>query len=168
MMLVIAGVVLLLPYRREFRVYDSKLINGDAKAIFPYLNSFHRFNEWSDWAASDPKTEFVFSGPDDGIGAKMAWRSDDDRIGKGHLEIVESRPNETVVITLAVPPKQEARVIYKLTSSNSRTMVEWSVESSQDANLFRYLTGGMLDETDAGRFPGDFERLKRKVEAGPS
>ena len=98
----------------------------------------------------------------------MAWRSDDDRIGKGHLEIVESRPNETVVITLAVPPKQEARVIYKLTSSNSRTMVEWSVESSQDANLFRYLTGGMLDETDAGRFPGDFERLKRKVEAGPS
>lgn len=166
--LVIGGILFLLPYHREFRVFDSKVIERDAKAIFPHLNSFRRFNEWSDWAALDSKTEFVFSGPEEGVGAKMAWRSDDGRIGKGHLEIIESRPDETVVITLAIPPKQEARLIYKLISSGSRTMVEWSIESSQDANLFRYLTGGMLDETDAGHFPGDLERLKRKVEAGPS
>jgi hypothetical protein len=167
-MLVIAGIILLLPYHREFRIYDSKVIERDAKAIFPYLNSFRRFNEWSDWAARDPQTEFVFSGPEDGVGAKMAWRSNDDQIGKGHLEIIESRPDQTIVIALAVPPKKEARLTYKLISSGSRTMVEWSIESSQDANLFRYLTGGMLDETDAGHFPGDLERLKRKVEASPS
>lgn len=158
----------LIPVHRDFQVDNSALIAEKPAAIFPYLNNFHRFGEWASWASRTKKTEVVFSGPDEGLGAKISWKSRNDRIGKGRMEIVESKPDETVVIDLAVRSRQKARMTYRLTPSGSGTTVNWSVDGSVDSNLFSYLTGRMLDESRMQDYGGRLESLKSKVEAGPS
>ena len=65
------GIAFVLPSTSH--VERSITIDRPASQIYMLLSGFKRFNEWSPWAARDPDTKYTWSGPDSGVGAKLAW-----------------------------------------------------------------------------------------------
>lgn len=97
---VIVGFVLYASTRANtFRVERSINIKATPGKIFSFLNNLREGEKWSPWAELDPNMQKTFSGPDEGIGATHEW-SGNKQIGSGKMVIVESVPNEKVVVTL--------------------------------------------------------------------
>ncbi len=150
----------------DIHVERSTVIQADASQIFPYLNNFRRFNEWSPWAARDPNTPYTFSGPEEGTGAKMAWHSDDEKVGSGSQEIVESTSNERVVTALDFGEMGKARASFQLRPEDGGTRVVWSLDASLSADPLARWMGLLLDHLIGADYEEGLKRLKAKVETG--
>lgn len=70
---------LMLPH--DLTVSRSIDIEDPVEAIFLRRNSVKATQALSAWLARDLHVQFTFAGPDAGIGAKMAWTSDDQQVG---------------------------------------------------------------------------------------
>jgi len=92
--LLFVGVSYLLP--KEVVVTRMTTIEAAPEEIFPHLNSLQKFAEWSPWTKIDPEMKVNYSGPETGVGNKMAWVSEMREVGTGSQEIVDSVVNERV------------------------------------------------------------------------
>ena len=126
------------------------VIEAPPHTIFALVNSYARFNEWSPWAEIDPEgTEYEYSGPAQGVGAKMAWRSENNEVGVGSQEITGSTPYSEVLTALDFGDQGTAEAFYRLTPEGSGTRVVWGFDSEMGskpiAKFFGYfLMEGML------------------------
>jgi uncharacterized membrane protein len=159
---IFVGGGLLLP--GEVHVERSTVIQADASRIFPYLNNFRRFNEWSPWAQRDPNTRYTFSGPDAGRGATMSWESDHEEVGYGSQEIVESIPNDRVATALNFGQMGTARAAFRLQPDDSGTKVTWSLDTSLPANPIARWMGLFFDRFIGPDYEEGLARLKAAVE----
>ncbi len=75
------GLAFALPDRAH--VERSITIARPQSQIYLLLTSLRRFNDWSPWFRRDPAATYVFSGPDSGVGAKLAWKSARSDVGEG-------------------------------------------------------------------------------------
>lgn len=160
--LVLGAVAFALP--RHLTVERSAVINAPESDIFPYLNAPRKFNEWSPWAARDPQTHYAFSGPADGEGARMEWDSDHPEVGKGALEIVESRENRSVTMALNFGPDGLATAQYDLTPAGAGTRVTWGLNTDVGNNPVSRWMGLMLDRWVGEAYEEGLSRLKKLVE----
>ena len=81
---------------KRAHIERSITIDRPVTMMFELLNGYRHYNEWSPWAGRDPKAEFVISGPDSGVGARMSWVGDPQLVGSGWQEIVSSKPYERI------------------------------------------------------------------------
>ena len=91
-------VALFLPSSRT--ITETVETNRRQAIVFDTLNSVHRFHEWSPLALRDPAIRFERSGPDAGVGARIAYKSEERSLGEGSWEIIESEPDSRVVYKL--------------------------------------------------------------------
>ena len=112
----------------EFRYERSGVIGAAPAVVFPYLTDFHLGNEWSPYSRKDPNATFTFSGPESGVGAKMAFAGNKD-MGAGHLEILQSDPEKSVELRLTMkePFAGENDLRYALTPEGSGTRFTWTM-----------------------------------------
>ena len=87
-------VALALPSERHLS--EKIETNRKMTIVFDTLNSLRRFKAWNPLVLRDPRIKLNFSGPDSGVGARLDYVSQNDRIGKGSWEITESKPGEKV------------------------------------------------------------------------
>ncbi|MDB5490273.1 MAG: hypothetical protein JWO78_122 [Micavibrio sp.] len=100
LIIVLVGFLLYASTRANyFRVERSVRISATPQKIFSFLNNLRKGTEWSPWMDIDPNMEINFSGPESGVGATHEW-SGNNKIGSGRMTIVESMPDEKVVLTL--------------------------------------------------------------------
>ncbi len=104
----------------------SVTINAPQDLVYEYVNSMPRFNEWSPWHSIDPNTKYTFTGPESGVGHKMAWQSDHENVGSGSQEIVEASPPNKVVTFLDFGPMGSANAAFTLDALGDGTKVVWS------------------------------------------
>ena len=71
-----------------------------ANFIYQFFNGFKRYNEWSPYVAKDPATQYQYSGPETGVGAKMAWQSK--ILGDGSQTVIEAKENALIVTDLVL------------------------------------------------------------------
>ncbi|HXH00800.1 MAG TPA: SRPBCC family protein [Xanthomonadaceae bacterium] len=64
--------------------------------VYDTVNSLRRFKDWHPLLLRDPGAQLELSGPPAGVGAKLSYRSDEEGIGAGSWEIVESEPRKRV------------------------------------------------------------------------
>jgi hypothetical protein len=83
----------------EFRVERSGRMNVPPSKVFPHVNDFHLWQEWSPWAKRDPNCEIGYDGPDTGEGAKFWWKGNKE-VGEGRMTIIESTPDKIIAIRL--------------------------------------------------------------------
>jgi hypothetical protein len=98
-LLFVALIVVIVTRPATFSVTRSIVSSAPPAVVFPHLNDFRKWEEWSPWAKLDPNATTVFEGPETGTGAIFKW-SGNDEVGEGRQEIVESRANEVVRIRL--------------------------------------------------------------------
>ncbi len=164
LVLAVAGAYLL---PRVVHVQRSVVVARPASAVFPYLNSFHRFQEWSPWAALDPNAKMTYSGPDEGVGAELAWAGNE-QIGHGSERIIESDPDRLVAVELDFGGPARAKSALTLAPDGAATHVTWSVDMDVgNSPIGRYM-GLYLN----GAIGADYERglaaLRTVVEKVPA
>lgn len=89
---------LLLPANRT--LVEQVETNRRQTIVFDTINSFRRFHEWHPMVLYDPAVDLQRSGPEEGEGAKLTFRSNVRNVGNGSWTIVESEPRRRVAIDI--------------------------------------------------------------------
>lgn len=72
-----------------FRVQRSIRMKARPEKIFPLINDFRRWPEWSPWEKLDPAMKRTQSGTASGKGAVYEWEGNK-KVGKGRMEITDT------------------------------------------------------------------------------
>ncbi len=149
-----------------FRVQRSTTIAALPAAVFPYMNDFHRWPEWSPWEKLDPTMQRTHSGAPAGVGARYAW-SGNKKAGEGSMTITDSRANERVLIDLDFlkPFKSSNVTEFALSPAASGTQVSWTMTGKQNTALKAFSLVTSMDKIVGGDFERGLANLKSLAEA---
>jgi len=161
---VLAAVSFALP--QHISVARSLVINAPEADVFPYLNDYRKFNEWSPWAARDPQAVYTFEGPAQGVGARMTWSSDNPEVGSGSQEITESEPNRYIKVALAFDGQAGGEADFTLQPSGAGTKVTWGFSTDVGNNPMMRWMGLMFDRWVGADYEAGLARLERSIEQG--
>lgn len=111
-----------------FRVERQMMINAKAEDIYPYLINVKKDAEWSPWMEMEPDAEYSYSGPEEGVGATVAWKGK--KVGEGKSEIIEAKPPYMLKMDLEFykPMKAKNICIYTLKPEGNKTEMIWVME----------------------------------------
>jgi len=128
---VTVGVVLAVAATRpnDFRVQRSASIKAPAEKIFPHINDLHAFNTWNPFNKKDPNVKGSYSGAVSGAGAAYAFEGNSE-VGRGRIEITDSRPASEVRMSLHMLAPMEGRnvVEFTLRPREDSTSVTWAIQ----------------------------------------
>ncbi len=147
------------------QVERSISINQSADKVFAIVNNPSRFNEWSPWHEIDPNTQYEFSGPESGVGAKMSWNSEHKHVGKGTQEIIESVTNEKVVVALDFGQQGQPVAEILTAADGDSTNVTWKLLSDAEGNIIGKYFNLMLDSMVGPMYEKGLAKLKSVAEA---
>lgn len=150
----------------HFSVSREMVMNASAEKIFPYINNSKKADGWMPWAESDPGVKMVYSGPEEGVGAKSSWDSKGN-MGTGEALVVESVKNQTVKTQLSYtkPFTMSQLAEISLAAEGGATKVKWTV-SGENGYLMRLFGLFMdCDKMIGGEFNKGLSKLKSQVEA---
>ena len=160
--IVLVGAAYFLP--RDVHVTRSIVIDRPAVAVFPFLNSLRRFNEWSPWSAIDPNVKIDFSGPETGVGAHMAWAGNS-KVGSGTQTITESVENTRVLVDLDFGDRGVAKASWLLSPAGEGTRVEWTLDTTVGDNPIGRYMGLFMDRIMGPDYERGLANLKQRVES---
>lgn len=158
----------------QLHVERSIAINRPAATVFTLLNGYRNFNRWSPWARLDPHAEYVYSGPETGVGARMDWSGDPALVGTGWQEITESSPNERVAMHLDFGAQGRADSYFEIHGDQLGSRVTWGFDTdvSEGQGFFGALLGRyfglMLDRWVGADYEKGLAALKVYAEALPA
>lgn len=137
-----------------FHIERSARINAAPAVVFSLINDFHEWTKWSPWERMDPELKRTYDGPTSGVGTKYAWASE--KVGEGRMTILESKPNEAVVIKLEFikPFAATNQAAFKLEPADGGTRVTWSMDGKNNT-MGKAFSLFMSMDTMVGR---DFEQ----------
>jgi effector-binding domain-containing protein len=127
---------------RHVHIERSIEIERPASTVFVLLNSYETFTSWSPWAERDPLTQYVFSGPDSGVGARMSWSGDPRLVGTGWQEITKSQPYSRVEMHLDFEQQGAADSYFQIDEMLSGVHLTWGFDT--DLVEGQGLFGGLL------------------------
>jgi uncharacterized protein YndB with AHSA1/START domain len=112
-----------------FRVQRQARIQAPADKIFPLINDFHSWTEWSPYETVDPTTQRSYAGATSGKGAVYEW-SGTGKAGAGRMEISDASSPSRVEIDLAFTRPFQARNVaaFTLEPEGDATRVSWSMD----------------------------------------
>jgi carbon monoxide dehydrogenase subunit G len=127
---VLVGAVLLAASMRPgtFSVRRTATVGAPPEAVFEHINDFHRWGAWSPWERLDPAMQRTHSGAESGSGAIYEW-SGNKKVGRGRMEILESRPSSLVRIKLDffAPFESHNTTEFSLEPSAGGTNITWDM-----------------------------------------
>lgn len=135
--------------------------------VFPLLNGFQHYNEWSPW--HDESMQYLHSGPERGRGAVLEWQSA--HRGEGRLEIIESVAWEKITTRMDFTDSGEVFSRFLFQRSNAGTTLRWQYEvdlSSIDNPLYRYAgryLALMMDDWIAEDYDRGLQRIQQLTDA---
>ncbi|MCG8457496.1 MAG: SRPBCC family protein, partial [Holophagales bacterium] len=148
----LVGIGFLLP--AEVSLERQTTIDANPATLYALTTGYTRFNEWSPWAEKDPNAVYEITGPHHGVGAKMAWKSEDPNVGVGSQEVVAAVPYERVETKLTFEGQPDALAFFDLEPAGEGTQVTWGFEGNMGNNPIGRWFGLFLD----GLLGPDYER----------
>jgi Polyketide cyclase / dehydrase and lipid transport len=149
-----------------FRIERSQRIRANADAVFARISDLREFNTWNPFAAADPSTKIVYSGPSRGTGAAYEWDSTG-RAGQGRMTVVESQTARKVVMRLEFlkPFTATNTAEFSLVSDGAVTHVTWAMTGT--CGFVHKLCGLVFnsDKMVGGEFAKGLASLKDIVES---
>lgn len=127
--LIVSGILIYAAGQPDtFQVQRTLTIRAPAERIFPYLNDFHLYTQWSPYERKDASMQRSFGGPASGKGASYSFKGNRE-VGQGRLQITESRPPDAVSMTLDFEQPFAAHnvVEFTLIPNGDGTDVSWAL-----------------------------------------
>lgn len=148
---------LFLPAKRT--VSESVETNRPMSTVNDLLGSFTRFRDWNALVNKDPRVQLTTSGPEQGVGATLAYQSNDGLTGSGTWKLVEDVPGEKIVYAVENDSRgSDKRMTFRFERTGQRNQnvkitQRYTVDYGWDligryAGL--YVTRGIGDEIKAG------------------
>lgn len=153
---------MLLP--RNVNVTRSIQIDAPPEEVFPHVNSLKAAAEWSPWLALDPDVALTYEGPDEGVGAKLAWASDHPNVGTGSQEIIASDDNQRVETALDFGQMGTANATYVLEATSLGTQITWGLGVDMGFGPMGRWFGLMMDGQVGPDYETGLQNLKELVE----
>jgi uncharacterized protein YndB with AHSA1/START domain len=82
-----------------FRVQRATSVKAPPEKIFPLINDFHQWKDWSPYENRDPAMKRDYSGAPSGKGAVYSWDGNKN-VGSGRMEILDAPAPSKIVIKL--------------------------------------------------------------------
>jgi len=150
----------------QITVERTLAIQGSPDRIHEYLTHAETFERWSPWAQRDPAMEIRHSGPEQGEGLVMEWRSE--REPDGRYEVTGGEQGAFVLHHLTVGDQLAGEGRFEIEPERTRQRVTWSVTLQAGANpLSRYLLYLREDALGESMLSG-LTHLKVRVESDRS
>lgn len=126
--MVIALLLFTMTRPATFRVERSTDIQTTPEKIFPFINDFHQWKQWSPWEHIDPLLKRTYGGAAAGKGTRYAWEGNN-KVGSGQMEILESAEPSRILIQLDFLKPFAARnaAEFILTEQDGNTTVTWAM-----------------------------------------
>ncbi|MEO8217735.1 MAG: SRPBCC family protein [Acidobacteriota bacterium] len=131
--IVVPGILIYAVTRPDnFRVQRSMVMSASPARIFPLIDDFHRWHEWSPYEKLDPDMKKTLSGAESGKGAVYEWEGNS-KAGKGRMEITECSPPSMIAMTLDFDKPFKAHNISEFTMApqGDGTNVTWAMHGPQ-------------------------------------
>ena len=127
--LVVVVILVLAAFKpSNFSVQRTATIQAPPEKIFPLINDYHNWPQWSPWEKIDPNMKRTYSGPTSGTGSVYEWDGNS-KAGKGRMEIAESMPTSKIAIKLDFikPMETNNNVQFNLQPNSNSTTVTWTM-----------------------------------------
>jgi uncharacterized protein YndB with AHSA1/START domain len=117
-----------------FRVQRTAVIQAPPERIYPLIEDFHRWTEWSPYEKLDPTMKRGFAGAESGRGAVYTWEGNG-KAGAGRMEITEAQAPTLIRIALDFtrPFRANNQTSFTLTPRDGGTEAVWAMDG---ANAF--------------------------------
>ena len=152
---------------KTFRVERSIRVNAPADVVFPFINDFHRWSQWSPYERLDPNLQRTFSGAESGEGATYEWLGNREA-GQGRMVIKESVPARRVAIDLFFlkPFKSTSLAEFTMAPADAGTTVTWAMSGDNTTAAKAISLVASMDKYLGNSFDEGLGNLKRVVEGG--
>ena len=153
----------------QFRVSRSARMTAPPDRIFPQVNELHKWEAWNPWGKLDPNTKLVYAGPPAGVGASYTWAGNN-QVGEGMSTIINSQPNERVLLRLdfAKPMKATNMAEFTFVPDGSQTVVTWSMTGKYNFVGKAFGLFVNCDTMIGGQFEKGLAAIKSLVETSPT
>lgn len=153
----------------SFHLDRKIIIDADKEQIFKQVNDLKNWKNWAPWVLKDPTLYDdiqAFSNPSYGKGASFAWDSENDDIGEGDIEIIES--NAITYIKNNVNFGFIASTgEWNFNDVDVGVEVVWSMDVEFGFNPFSKFFGLFMEDGVASDYELGLERLKTFAENLP-
>lgn len=154
----------------EGNLERSIVVNAPVEKVFMVVNDFGYAKDWSPWLQIDPNAKYVYSENTAGLGANYTWESDNEQVGNGRQEIIESKPNEFVNTRMAFGDMLgEYTAAFKLAPSDEGVKVTWTLVSkaSNGGVMEKFFVDYLSDKVIGPTYEEGLEKLKTFIEGLP-
>ena len=167
---VLAAVLVVIAYflPRNVSVSRSIEIAAPPAAIYPLVSDLRKMNSWSPWAERDPDAEYTFTGPAEGVGQTMNWKSDNPNVGSGSQTITMLEPDSAVQTALDFGPEGTAAASFNLVPDGQTTKVTWGFNTDLGLNPVSRYFGLMFDGWIGPDYEQGLANLKELSESDAS
>lgn len=111
-----------------FSIQRATDVDAAPDAIFPLINDFHNWRDWSPWEALDPDLKRKMSGAEFGRGAVYEWEGNK-KVGTGRMEITDvSAPNKIVIkLDFMKPFEAHNMARFTMEPQGAKTRLGWEM-----------------------------------------
>jgi uncharacterized protein YndB with AHSA1/START domain len=96
---IVIVLILALAKPDTLRVQRATTVKAPPEKIFPLINDFHQWGNWSPYEHKDPAMKRSYSGAASGKGAVYGWEGNKN-VGSGRMEILKASAPSKIVIKL--------------------------------------------------------------------
>lgn len=124
---------------KKIMIEHDVIIKASPEHVFNHINNFELMELWSPWRDMDSTMEINYPDLKEGVGAIQEWTSESS-MPAGSQTIVESVPNEKILISLAFENDVTADAWYLIEEVEEGTKVTWGFEEESSYPIGRYLS----------------------------
>jgi len=166
LLVVLVAIAFVLP--RHATVSRSVEIAAPPSALFAIVGDLRRFNDWSPWFDRDPAAVYTFTGPTDGVGQTLNWKSEDKTVGSGSMAIERLDPDKAVDMAITFAGQGAAKAAMVLEPVAAGTKVTWGFSSDLGFDPVARYFGLMMDGIVGPDYDKGLAKLKAIVEKPPA
>ena len=167
-LLVIVFFVMSLTSSPEGSLESSITIKAPPEVVYEECVNIKKLDAWSPWHNIEPEA-FSYEGPEEGVGAKSIWNSENPDLGVGSLTIVEAVTNEMIKTDMVFEGfNGDFGSWIKLEPNDEGTKVYWGYDYSNLDLIGRFFMSIMdINEEMLPKFDEGLNDLKGIVESKP-
>ena len=162
-------IILIIPFSQpdKYAVKREIFIQQQDTAIFQIYSNWQNFEKWNPWHDLDKNAVATFSGEMGKVGAKYAWKGNDEA-GEGYMILTAVSPNQSIDYNLVFvkPWESVAKCSMSNNPKDNGTELVWVMSGDQNymMRLFMLLQGGM-DKAIGADFEKGLANIKKLAEA---
>lgn len=141
-----------------YEVKRTRVIDAPVEVVYNNVIDFKKYNTWGPWVEEDPSMTFSYGDVSKGLGATSSWAG---KKSTGTMEIIEAKPNASVINQLEFEGVGNATGFWEFNPKEKSTEVTWGIKTEETPFIMKFFSavGGGYDKVMGPMFARGLERL---------